>query len=55
MKDLVVVLEDRPGNLAELGEILGAWRINIMGICATIEGGRGRVHIPSRSPTPSRR
>ena len=44
-KDLVVVLEDRPGTLADMGEALGNANINIDGICAvTFEGGAA-VHI----------
>ena len=32
MKDLTVVLEDRPGELARLGEATGAAGINIEGM-----------------------
>jgi hypothetical protein len=44
MKDLVVVLEDHPGTLASMGEILGAAGVNIEGICAASKDG-GLVHI----------
>ena len=44
-KDLVVVLEDRPGTLADMGEILGSANINIEGICAVTFKGEGAVHI----------
>jgi hypothetical protein len=43
--DLLVVLEDRPGELARVGETLGNAGINMLGVCATTEGGRGQVHI----------
>jgi hypothetical protein len=43
--DLLVVLENRPGELARLGEALGNAGINMLGVCATTDGGRGEVHI----------
>jgi hypothetical protein len=39
MKDLTVILEDRPGGLADLGEATGSASINIEGVCGTQEGG----------------
>lgn len=44
-KDFTVILEHRPGTLAELGEALGAAGINIEGISATICEGQGVVHV----------
>jgi hypothetical protein len=44
-QDLTVVLEDRPGTLAELGEALGRAGINIDGVCGFPCEGRGIVHI----------
>jgi hypothetical protein len=44
-KDLTVMLEDRPGALAELGEATGTAGVNIEGVCAVTEEGRGVVHI----------
>ncbi|RXZ48672.1 amino acid-binding protein [Agromyces fucosus] len=44
-KDLLVTLEDQPGEGARLGEALGGAGVNIEGICAIMEGGRGAVHI----------
>jgi hypothetical protein len=44
MKDLTVILEDRPGRLADLGEATGNAGINIEGVCGMQEGG-GAVHI----------
>jgi hypothetical protein len=45
MRDLTVVLDDKPGALAELGEATGATDINIEGMCATTGGGKGEIHI----------
>jgi hypothetical protein len=45
MKDLTVILEDRPGTLGDLGEATGKAGINIEGICGTTEGGQGLIHI----------
>jgi hypothetical protein len=45
MKDLTVVLEDRPGELARLGEATGAAGINIEGMSAQTREGSGELHI----------
>jgi hypothetical protein len=45
MKDLTVSLEDRPGELAKLGETLGGAGINIEGLCAISAEGRAIVHL----------
>ena len=45
MKDLTVILEDRPGALADLGNATGRANINIEGMCATTGGGKGEIHI----------
>lgn len=45
MKDLTVVLEDRPGELAKLGEAVGAAGINIEGMGGDAREGRGVLHI----------
>jgi hypothetical protein len=44
-KDLKVILEDKPGSLAKLGEILGVAGVNIEGICGTTVQGKGEVHV----------
>jgi hypothetical protein len=45
-RDLTVVLQDRPGELARLGEVTGAVGVNILGMCAfTGDEGRGIIHI----------
>jgi len=43
--DLTIVLEDRPGELARVGEVLGGAGINIEGVAASVDGGRGIVHL----------
>jgi hypothetical protein len=45
MKDLTVILEDRPGTLADLGEATGRAGINIEGVCGTRHEGQGVIHI----------
>jgi hypothetical protein len=44
-KDLTVILQDRPGELARLGEATGRAGVNIEGMCALTGEGRGYIHI----------
>ena len=44
-KDLTVVLQDRPGELARLGEATGSAGVNIQGMCAFTGEGRGVIHL----------
>ena len=44
-KDLTVVLQDRPGELARLGQATGEAGVNIRGMCAFTGEGRGIIHI----------
>jgi hypothetical protein len=44
-KDLAVVLENRPGTIADLGEALGKAGINIDGMCGFPCEGKGLMHI----------
>jgi hypothetical protein len=44
-KDLTVVLQDRPGELARLGQATGEAGVNIQGMCAFTGEGRGIIHI----------
>ena len=44
-KDLTVVLEDRPGTLADLGEALGKAGVNIDGLCGFPCEGKGIIHV----------
>jgi hypothetical protein len=43
--DLTIVLQDRPGELARLGEATGEAGVNIEGMCAMTGEGRGVIHI----------
>jgi hypothetical protein len=44
-KDLSVVLQDRPGELARLGQATGEAGVNILGMCAFTGEERGIIHI----------
>ena len=44
-KDLTVVLENRPGTLADMGEALGRAGINIEGLCGAVTAGSSSVHV----------
>ncbi len=43
--DLTVVLQDRPGELARLGQATGEAGVNIQGMCAFTGEGRGVIHL----------
>lgn len=43
--DVAVVLQDRPGELARLGEATGEAGVNIQGMCAFTGEGRGIIHL----------
>jgi hypothetical protein len=43
--DLTVILEDRPGTIAALGEATGRAGINIDGACGIPSEGRGIIHV----------
>jgi hypothetical protein len=43
--DLTVILRDRPGELARLGEAMGAGGVNIRGLAAFTGEGRGVIHL----------
>lgn len=45
MKDLIVILKNKPGKLADMGETLGKNGINMEGLCAFPQKGEGVVHI----------
>jgi hypothetical protein len=45
-KDVSVILDDRPGELARLGEATGAAGVNLEGVCCLATGGgTATVHI----------
>jgi hypothetical protein len=43
--DLTISMDDRPGELARVGEALGAAGINIEGLCGVALEGRGILHV----------
>jgi hypothetical protein len=43
--DFTLILDDRPGELARLGEILGDAGVNIGGLAAFTGEGRGVIHV----------
>lgn len=43
--DLMVMMEDRPGALAELGTALGRGGANLAGACAITSRGQGMIHL----------
>ena len=53
-KDLLLVLEDRPGEAARMGEALGDAGINIEGLCAISHEGSATVHILVEDPAGAR-
>jgi hypothetical protein len=54
-KDLTVILEDRPGTLADVGEALGKAGININGLCGFPCEGKGIFHILVEDAAAARR
>jgi hypothetical protein len=44
MKDLEIVLDDRPGALAEMGEALGRAALSVEGGGVFVTGGKGVAH-----------
>ena len=54
MKDLEIILEDRPGALAEMGEALGRAGVSIEGGGAWVVGGKGVAHFLFEDPSAAR-
>jgi hypothetical protein len=54
-RDLTVVLEDRPGTLAGMGEALGKAGINIDGLCGFLCEGKGVIHVLVEDAPPARK
>jgi hypothetical protein len=44
-RDLTVILEDQPGELARLGKVTGEAGVNIKGLAAFTGEGRGVAHV----------
>jgi hypothetical protein len=45
LEELVVTIDDRPGVLADIGELLGGSGVNIETLSATTYNGRGVIHL----------
>jgi hypothetical protein len=45
LKDIAIILENKPGALADLGETLGKENINIEGLCGSLCDGEDIVHV----------
>ena len=43
--DVTIILENKPGELATMGEALGEADINIGGMCGFLVEGKGEIHI----------
>jgi len=54
-KDLTVILEDRPGTAADMGEALGKAGVNIEGGCGFPSEGKGVIHILVEDAVAARR
>lgn len=54
MKDLTVVLDDKPGALADLGEATGRANINLEGLSGSTSGGKGELHLLVEDPDAAR-
>jgi hypothetical protein len=52
--DLTLYLDDEPGELAYVGDVLGKAGVNIAGLCAlTSGGGQAELHVLVEDPTPA--
>lgn len=45
LEEIIVTADDRPGVLAEIGELLGSADVNIETLCASTHNGQGVVHL----------
>lgn len=54
-KDFVLILEDRPGSLAKVGEALGKAEVNIEGLCGVTCEGKGLIHVLVEDEVKARR
>ncbi|ORV96779.1 amino acid-binding protein [Mycobacterium kyorinense] len=52
--DLTLYVDDDPGELARVGDVLGDAGVNIAGLCAvTSGGGQAKIHILVQDATPA--
>ena len=45
LKDIAIILENKPGALADLGETLGKANINMEGLCGSLCDGEDIIHV----------
>jgi len=53
--DVTIILENKPGELAKMGEVLGEADINIEGMCGFLVEGKGEIHILVRNGSVARK
>ena len=53
--DVTILLDNQPGQLATMGEILGKAGINIEGMCGFLVEGKGEIHILVRNGSAARK
>jgi hypothetical protein len=53
--DITVLMENRPGALADIAEALGQAGVNIEGMCGFVTAGRGVGHLLVQDPVAARR
>jgi hypothetical protein len=53
--DITVLMENRPGALADVAEALGKAGINIDGMCGFVSAGQGVIHLLVHDPRAARR
>lgn len=52
--DLTPYLDDEPGELARVGDVLGDAGVNLAGMCAlAARGGKAELHALAADPTPA--
>ena len=44
LEEITVTVDDRPGSLADVGELLGSNGVNIETLCASTHNGQGVIH-----------
>ncbi len=45
LEEIIVTVDEKPGMLAEIGELLGAAAVNIESLCASTHNGLGVIHL----------
>lgn len=44
LEEITVIVDDKPGTLADIGELLGSNGVNIETLCASTHDGHGVIH-----------